>query len=60
MAGLFLPTEQLMVQRADPRGGHEHCGPAMMPDVLSTLYCQWQQSTHTGLGARGAFGVEMR
>lgn len=41
VAGLFLPSEQLIVQRAYSSGGDKHCSPAMMPDGLSTLYC-WQ------------------
>lgn len=49
-----------MVQRAYPSGGDKHCGPAMMPDVLSTLYCQQQQSTHTRLRARRVFTFGMR
>ena len=60
VAGLFLPSEQLMVQRAYPGGGDKHCGPAMMPDVLSTLYCQQQQSTHTRLAARRVFTFGVR
>lgn len=46
VAGLFLPSGQLMVQRAFPTGRDKRRGPAMMPDVLSALYCQQQQSTH--------------
>ncbi len=60
VAGLFLPSEQLMVQRAYPGGGDKHRGPAMMPDVLSALYCEQQQSTHTRLGTRRAFTFTMR
>lgn len=47
-ASSFLPSEQLMVQRACPSGGDKHRGPSTPPDVLSSLYCQEEQSTHTG------------
>lgn len=57
VAGAFLPSEQLMVQRAYPSGGDKHCGPTMMPDVLSTVLSA--ATKHSRLGARRVFTFRM-